>query len=633
MDEEDIADAEESNNLRTSVSFVGLGSTEEDRSRQDKFMGISRVSGDTIGVELLRKMGWRDGQGMGPKVQREAKLDDYEEQGNLDRSKMHLFAPENSQMICFVRKNDRKGLGFKAEERLADISVNTTDTGTRDMMMDVDKSPLSKTSKPLKKVKSQQGGFGVGILNDNGSDDEDPYLMGPHISYTRVVGGDKKKKKIADNEKPIITASNPLLRSKPVFISKKALTSKADNRLSRCHDGRIPLEGFVFSSNNASPSEGVFKYSTLKVPKDWISSKTPSSIAQSTTPISLTYQFSAGLDRTSTLNPSTRASLLGEAPLPGKSVFDFLTPAARARLVTATQNPNLPPALNQGPPLGYWANHSQHDTDLATLVPSLDSTIAATALGRGIGGWMPYAEDPAKRTRYRSFLEFHIGFYKDLPPRVDGMSTDDWVKEMQEFAHAAEIFKPMTGRMAERFTSSTSTATDRVNASSALQADAETLLYTPVPKPSDPAEEAAHLGMYGPLTRSSKQFFPTRLLCKRFNVKAPEHVQVDPGSAPHVGSNSAVGASGVEAGSGGRFQSSGYQTSTKSLELVRKDRMDELKRESGQSREDVVGQSGGEREPIATVVVDPERNEALEKERPGEAVFKAVFGSDSDNEE
>ena len=32
------------------------------------------------------------------------------------------------------------------------------------------------------------------------------------------------------------------------------------------------------------------------------------------------------------------------------------------------------------------------------------------------------------------------------------------------------------------------------------------------------------------------------------------------------------------------------------------------------------------------VVIDPERNDALEKERPADALFKAVFGSDSEDD-
>ncbi|MCJ1380486.1 hypothetical protein MMC17_003591 [Xylographa soralifera] len=630
MDEEDIADAEESKNLGTSDSFAGLGSTEGDPMRQGTFMDILRVSGETMGVKLLRKMGWRDGQGIGPKVWREAKLDDGEGTRFSDGQEMHLFAPENSQMVSFVWKNDRKGLGYQGEERLVD---STIDIGTGDIVAGIDEYLFSKESKPTRKTKAQQGGFGMGILNDNGSDEEDPYQIGPQISYNRAIGGDKKKKKKEENGKPIVTAPNPLLRSKPVFISKKSLTSKVGERLRRCYDGRLPLEGFVLSSNDVSLSKNVSRFSTPEIPKDWKSFKIPSSAAQLTSKISSTYQSSADLARSSALDPATRANLLGEAPLPGKSVFDYLTPTARARLATATQNPNLPPALNEAPPSSYKATHSQRNIDLASIVPSLDSTIAATALSRGIGGWVPYAEDTAKRTRYRSFLEVHAGLSEGLPPRAESMSTDDWVKEMQEFAHAAQIFKPMTGRMAERFISSTSTTTNSGKASSAPQANAETLFYTPVPKPTNPAEEAARLGMYGPLTRSSKQFFPTRLLCKRFNIKPPDHVQIDLGGAPSGGSSPVAAGAGAAPGFAGRFQSSGYQTSTKSLELVGKKEMDELRRESGLRIGGAKVQGVEKMDVAEPVVVDPERNEALEKERPGEAVFKAIFGSDSESDD
>ncbi|MCJ1439029.1 hypothetical protein MMC27_008419 [Xylographa pallens] len=629
MDEEDIADAEESKNLGTSDSFAGLGSTEGDSIRQGISMDVLRVSGETMGVRLLRKMGWRDGQGIGPRVRREAKLDDGEEIGIPDGQEMHLFAPENSHMVSFVRKNDRKGLGYQAEERLVN---NTIDIGTGDVIMGVDEYLFLKTSKPMKKTKAPRGGFGMGILNDNGSDEEDPYHMGPQISYNRVIGSDKKKKKKSETGKPIVTTSNPLLRSKPVFISKKTLTSKAGDGLRRCHDGRLPLEGFVLSSKDLSQSEDFSRFPTPETPKDWKSSKTSSSATQPTKTRSLTYQSSADLARSSALNPATRANLLGEASLPGKSVFDYLTPTARARLATATQNPNLPPALNEAPPPGYKATHSQRNIDLASIIPSLDSTIAAAALHRGTGGWAPYAEDPAKRTRYRSFLEVHAGLREGLPSRAEGMSIDDWVKEMQEFAHAAQIFKPMTGRMAERFISSTSTTTDSGKGGSVPQADAETLLYTPAPTPTNPAEEAARLGMYGPLTRSSKQFFPMRLLCKRFNVKPPDHVQIDPGGAPPTGSNPTATGADAEPGFGGRFQSSGYQTSTKSLELVGTKEMDELRRENGQLIGGVEVHVGERMGVVEPVMVDPERNEALEKERPGEAVFMAIFGSDSESD-
>jgi len=244
---------------------------------------------------------------------------------------------------------------------------------------------------------------------------------------------------------------------------------------------------------------------------------------------------------------------------------------------------------------------------------------------------MPYAEDPAKRTRYRSFLEQRAGLRGEgtLPERADGMSTDDWVKEMKEFSHAAQVFKPMTGIMASRFTSSSSSSATAPG-SERLSNDNQSLLSRPVEKVEDPAEQAAKVGMYGPLTRSTSQFFPTRLLCKRFNVKPPAHVQMDPGKAPEDIGREAVGTS----------QSGGVQTPTHSealpgrrLELVGKRDMDDLIRERGGGRGIMLeGGTDVKAEPPMHVIVDPERNEALEQEKPGEAVFKAIFGSDSEDD-
>jgi G patch domain-containing protein 1 len=103
------------------------------------------------------------------------------------------------------------------------------------------------------------------------------------------------------------------------------------------------------------------------------------------------------------------------------------------------------------------------------------------------------------------------------------MRDDDFVREMNEFYNCARIFKPMTGFMASRFTSAKITAGSQGNDGNA----GKDLLSKPEPKLRDAAEEAAKMGMFGTMTRSEEDFYPTRLLCKRFNVKAPAHSQPD----------------------------------------------------------------------------------------------------------
>lgn len=635
MDEEDIADAEEARKVQTTDSFAGLGSTTEETARNGPVMDILKTSGETMGVKLLRKMGWRDGQGVGPKVRRKARLDEEDDPGDGEAQESHAFAPENSEMIAFVKKNDRKGLGFEGEDRLGDVMISQQPRSSSRLTItegddeDSGIGTLSGNIKSKKKKPPARGGFGVGILNDNGSDDEDAYNMRPQISYNRTIGGEKKKRPLSSSR----TAANPLLGSKPVFISKKTASTKVATKFRRCHDGRLPLDGFVLSSDPdplASIISSDNKYPPPIIPPDWKSAKATSNSSGSTQP----YLSAADVAKASQFSPKSRAALLGEAALPGKSVFDYLSNNARSRIASATSNSNLPPALNEA---SLLSNGSPSAKSLQSLVPQLDSQTALTALGRGTAGWMPYAEDAAKRSRYRSFLEIRAGLRgpeSAIPQRAPGHGTDDWVNEMKEFAHAAQIFRPMTGMMANRFTSASSApklGSERPDLASdpARSAEgSESVISRPSEKKRDPAEEAASLGMFGPLTRSTQEWYPTRLLYKRFNVKPPTHV--DPG--------------GVPPGTEGEAKASLPQ---RNLELVGKREMDEMMRESNVGRmgmRSVVGTGGGEegtpgveggRDGVVKreeIVVDPERNDALEKERPGEEIFRAIFGSDSEDD-
>lgn len=620
MDEEDMREAEEARNMSTAEEYAALGSTGEDPKRHEAFMDIFRPQGETVGVRLLKRMGWKEGQGIGPKVRRKADLDENH-RGNDEAAPTHLFAPEDPPMISFNRKFDHKGLGLEVEPGLGSesnkLSTSTTLKRTEESSEDDNQSfILSKTiRKGGNKIKTKIGGIGIGILNDTGSDDDDPFQMGPAISYNRVIGGVKKSQKKKDVAQ---TASNPLLKERPIFMSKK-VKGKAGFR--KCHDGRLPLEGFVMSTELDSFTSLNLqdeKYKPPKVPDGWVSEKQPSKENSREA-----YMSTADAAKLSKMDAKTRATLLGEEEMPGKSVFDFLTPAARDRIVSASGRSNLPAALSEKPPQGFEATQADRIQDLIDLVPQLDTEVAVQALSRGIGGWMPYAEDEGKRARYRIFLEIRAGVRDGLPERLEKTSKDDWVNEMNEFARAAQVFKPVTGMMASRFTSSSSRpqlASDRLGS----VGNGQVPQSQPLAKPEDSPVNAAKMGMFGPLTRSVKNFYPTRLLCKRFNVKPPANVQLDPGNE--------VEKSGVAPSTASsRFQSVSYQEQPdKALRVVSKIADQRLLQASSEM---TLRSNKNTSQAIPAAIVDPERNEALEAERPSDEVFKAIFGSDDDEDE
>ncbi|KAK2626780.1 hypothetical protein QTJ16_003955 [Diplocarpon rosae] len=539
MDEEDIADAEDEKRVQTAEGFAGLGSTQNDANRRGTFVDLFRTEGETVGVKLLKKMGWKEGQGVGPKVRRKARLNGVERAAD-ETNATYLFAPENSLMISFIKKNDHKGLGFNGETRLA--SNRAREDTVRSDDEDDDAGFLApKTAK--KKKNSARGGIGIGILNDTGSDDEDPYEIGPRISYNKVIGGDKKKKKTAKG------ATHPQLLSKPVFISKKTAMARASANFRRCHDGRLPLDGFILSS------------------KDELFSVTRTH--NEDRPVEASHLSTSEAAKASKLDPISRASILGEAALPGKSVFDFLTPAARERLVSASGKSNLPAALGEIPQ-GYRMTDEERQKEYAAQIPQVEKHTAEAALSRGASGFMPYGEDQPKRSRYRAYLENQAGINPDIPAKAPGVSRDEWLKELREFANCAQIFKPMSGMMATRFTSSTSAPKLAPDVSDT------SLLSKPTPKPVNPAEQAAKLGMYGPMTRSSADWYPSRLLCKRFNVKPPAHVQ--PGTQEHGGEGEAAKKTAPD--------------------VISQSAIDEMKRESYSQRNHAIGTKAAEVVPV-----------------------------------
>jgi G patch domain-containing protein 1 len=597
MDDEDKAEAAESRELETAQSFATIGRVGD--SQNDALFGLFVTEEETMGVKIAQKMGWRRDQGVGRKVRRAARSDDSAGAAG------HVFAPKDSRMMPAAREEvNRKGLGYQSEARLE--AMEEKEPKDRPMLALTFLEGPSKSTVP-KKAAPKKSSFGVGVLNDTGSDDEDPYELGPKITFNKTLGKDKKPKRASKFAKPGVDGI--------VFKPKKA-SGETPARLQVSHDGRPPLPGFVLATQFVDLTSKK-KYPPPKLPPGWKSSKSTSEPADTKS-----YQSVSDAAKSSTLDARARASLLGETLLPGKSVFDFIPKDVRDRLATMTGKVNLPQGRGEGAPEGYQDSNSTKPKDLWTFVPILDKGTAAAALVKGATGWMPYAEDPQKRARYIGFLELRAGLKTDLPERPDNTPVSDWAKELHEFAHAAEVFKPTTGLMASRFTSSTSTSFP----GSAGATPTESLLHTPAPKPQDPAEQAAKLGMYGPMTRTSFPFHPSRLLCKRFNVKPPPDMPA------------AADADADSAGFRGRTEEAVSKSAMdKMLHEVLSKGAPALQRPAwmGAPPAEPPAPSAASAAPAQAghATVDVEKNDALAQGRAPEDVFKAIFGDGDDDDD
>lgn len=582
MDEEDLRDAEESRHLETADSFAGFG-TEQDPTRKNALVDLFRPSEDTVGIRLLKVMGWR------------------EDSSNI----------KDPWMNPLLSKHNRRGLGFEDEATSISAASDTANNPSQQPdQHEADFAGLRDSTRLAKAAKPKKGAFGFGILNDTGSDEDDPYSMGPQISYNKVIGGGKKsKKKTATG----LTAPNPALKSKPVFLSKKLANTQG--ALRRCHDGRLPPDDFVLGDDlgaMASLSLQAKKYAPPAVPSNWKSALVPDG-ATNEQLLSL-----AETARGSAHNAKTRANALGEDQLPGKSVFDFISPSNRDRLAQASGRANLPPGLGERSSNDATDPSTRFDGRLQELVPKLEPSVAMQALERGNRGWMPYGEDKSKQQRYEMYLKIRAGLRRndngeELPLRAENMTQEDWIIEMQEFARAAHVFKQVTGDMATRFMSSTSTLPSSTSPNSSL--DVDSLLKKPSSKPEDPAEAAARMGLFGQMTRSITGFYPSRLVCKRFSVPMPEHSTPPPQPSASQITPEVAAVLGKS-----RFQSAGFQQDESADRETPNEENTDSAGTSGEARL----AEGGE--------THPGINEALEQEKPSQALFKAIFGSDDDDD-
>jgi len=575
MDDEDLADLHDAQRIGTREEFAGFGSVAGGHRPSGGLADLFRARGETMGFRLLRKMGWKDGQGIGPRVLRKARITDgATASARVEASRKYAFAPDDIAVISWARKADRRGLGFGADSSESRLGPSLR----RGVLLGQGSDDGGENLAP-----TRRGGIGVGVLNDSGSDEEDPYEVGPKITYNKSASALRKAKK------PKREPGNA--PAQPGSNLKSTLVSTAQKKLGPfvTRGGVSQLDGFVLSTGLLSSAAGETSHPIPHIPPGWSSSKK----AQHATIKVGASQGPAAVGATHLIphDPRSRAKVLGEAPLPGKSVFDFISAPARDKLVAATGKHHLPPARGEA----AMGSDSPARTSAGSAPQSSsrpDKSAAAAALERDSSGRSPYASNAAKRSRYRQYLEYYADISSALPTRPGSMSEKDFLVELEEFYNCVGIFKPMTGFMASRFTtSSSSPASSKTSKADHAAAQAAT-------STTDSAAEAARLGMFGPLTRSITNFSPTRLLCKRFNVAVPTYGVA--GDAPREAQPSPL-----------------LSVATLALKTNPKSR-------------DGVGAVAGTPAPVDVhrVVADT----PIDQSRPPDHVFRDIFGDSTDDE-
>ncbi|XP_064813896.1 G patch domain-containing protein 1-like [Oncorhynchus masou masou] len=555
MDEEDLGDHGIAPRQITTTADFASGRKDEIRDKARAITSLSApIPGDTVledlvaparssmGAELLRRMGWKDGQGVGPRVKRrlcQQRADSAtrafgsasppngssgsqdEEDGEFVPENV-TFAPKDVTPIDFTPKVDLHGLGYRGLNPLAALRGGPGAGHINLFTMDSDRT--NSLFGEDRKGHRRRGGVAGQWC---GCDMTDIYHRDIMSNYDTVLGGEEPGDGLYG-----WTAPQQYNRKK-----------KDHSKDASCYLGKI-LEGFTLASEKLE-TKTIFPPPNL--PRDFrpvhyfrpvvdLSSVSPMVAQALRTSRGHMAQEEPSKGGRHQLDSAQRRELLGEATLQGpSSVFDLLkvedrerlsglrrpssdtssgprqpTPGeARAAVVAAGVAAAAARASAQKALSSRFAPHAEQQQQEALSVWSGPTAQAQTGQT-----FRPFERTPHKQARYDLYIDqLKQGDRDALELSLDPTMTE-WERgrERDEFVRAALLYKPSSSSLSCRFT--------RGKQDDGVEADTVEVTRDQE-NDVDDKQAAVKMKMFGKLTRDTFEWHPDNLLCKRFNIPDP----------------------------------------------------------------------------------------------------------------
>ncbi|CAJ0955472.1 unnamed protein product [Ranitomeya imitator] len=476
----------------------------------------------TIGVQLLRQMGWKEGQGVGPRIKRRAQKkaaesnvktygcalpptgsEETEEEEDDYIPENITFAPKDVTPIDFTVKDNVHGLGYRG------LNPHEALFGSLNTHMNVFSDASEKTNSLLGDVRQSKGrkvgisgqAFGVGAMED---EDDDIYTVDSLSKYDTVLREEE--------------AGDGLFG----WTAPKEYKNKKGPSKEIQYIGKM-LEGFCLAAQ-VPPSKKV--YPPPDLPKDYrpvhyfrpvlAENSQNSAVLQAMIQSSSKPSVAPVKEQPSSrhqLNSSQRRDLLGEAPLQGStSVMELLSEKDRGRIQDVRQN--LEEQRTKAQKLAQEALKKRFQ---ASAVEEKDNKLQQSLLDRQMipehaGEFRPFERNPEKQKRYENYIRsLHKGQKDALESCLDANMTEwERSREREEFMRSAMLYKPTNSHLSSRFTRGK------------YEDDSDTV-EVPRDEEGDINDKASavKMKMFGKLTRDKYEWHPDRLLCKRFNIPDP----------------------------------------------------------------------------------------------------------------
>ncbi|XP_045702708.1 G patch domain-containing protein 1 isoform X1 [Phyllostomus hastatus] len=475
----------------------------------------------SVGFELLRKMGWKEGQGIGPRVKRRARrqkpdpgvkiygcaLPPGGSEGSEDDDDDYLpenvtFAPKDVMPVDFTPKDNVHGLAYKG------LDPHQALFGTSGERFNLFSGRFEGTSNLLGDIGVNKGrklgisgqAFGVGALEE---EDDDIYATETLSKYDTVL----------KDEEP----GDGLYG----WTAPKQYRSQKESEKDLRYVGKI-LDGFSLASKPLSSKK---IYPPPELPRDYRPVHYFRPVVAATSDNSHLLQVLSesagkavhdqGTHSRHQLNASKRGELLGETPAKGSatSVLEFLSQKDKERIKEMKQATDLKAAQLKARSLalsasGSRAQPSSPDSGHCSWHLALSGGAATTKASN----FKPFAKDPEKQKRYEKFLATMKRGQKDALEHCLDPSMTEWERgrERDEFARAALLYASSHSTLSSRFTH-------------AKEEDDSDQVEVPRDQENDVSDKqsAVKMKMFGKLTRDTFEWHPDKLLCKRFNVPDP----------------------------------------------------------------------------------------------------------------
>ncbi|NWU44760.1 GPTC1 protein, partial [Hylia prasina] len=617
----------------------------------DDLIGPSKI---TIGVELLRKMGWKEGQGIGPRVKRKPRRQKPDptvkiygcalppglSEGSEDEEDEYqpenvTFAPKDVMPVDLTPKENVHGLGYKGldpSQALFGVSgrehLNLFTGGSEETSNLIGDLRHSKG----RKLGITGQAFGVGALEE---EDDDIYATDTLSKYDTVL----------KDEEP----GDGLYG----WTAPKQYKSKKRSEREFKYIGKI-LAGFSLASKPSSP---IKIYPPPSLPRNYrpVHYFRPVIAAgNENCHLQKALEESTGkLESDPThqsrhaLNAAQRREQLGEAELkgsPAPSILEYLSEKDRERLKEvkqAAEQKMKAKIVSQQSPSSRFQSASPEDA-----THKWQMQLGGQLVNAGSSDFKPFAKNPEKQKRYENFVKsLKQGEKGDALERFLDPNMTAWERgrEQEEFFRAAIFYRSSNSTLSSRFTRAKyEDDVDKVE----VPRDQENDI--------DDKETAVKMKMFGKLTRDNFEWHPDKLLCKRFNVRDPypdssvvglPKVKRDKYSVfnfltvtePTTSVTQATSEKIQESNSLNKpKKSSRWDVSDKEKE--KKDSISEFI-SLARSKADVQQQppvpateecGTGTAETLPTVVTDEDKNQEEEGGRPPMDLFKAIFVSSSD---